>query len=229
MYFRRGMKRAEVLYLIYSIVKLGGLKGARLTTTQLGKCLGISQQSASRKLIELERLGYIKREKYGNFIIIFVTEKGINLLRGLYLDLMKLFEQREILFILRGRVFTGFGEGRYYVSLPEYRRQFISKLGFDPYPGTLNLRLDQESVKLRKRLEVMEGIMIDGFFRENRRYGSVKCFKAIINDKAEGAVILIERTHYGPDVLEVISPLNLRTVLGLNDGDWVIVSVHVNS
>jgi len=223
------MKRSEVLYLVYYIAKLGGLRGVRLTTTQLGKSLGISQQSASRKLIELEKLGYIRREGQGNSTIIFVTEKGMNLLRSFYLDLKKLFEQEETIFVLRGRVFTGFGEGRHYVSLPEYRRQFLSKLGFDPYPGTLNLRLDQESVKLRRKLEVMEGIVIDGFVRRDRSYGSVKCFKAIVNDKVKGAVLLIERTHYGPDVLEVISPLNLRKVLRLNDGDWVTVSVHVNS
>jgi len=224
------MKKSEILYLVYYITKSGGLKGVRFTTAQLGKFLGMSQQSASRKLIELERLGYIRRERHENFSIIFVTEKGVDLLRSLYLDLKRVLEEEEeALFILRGRVFTGFGEGRYYVSLPEYRTQFINKLGFDPYPGTLNLRLDYESVKLRKRLEVMEGITIDGFVRENRRYGSAKCFKAIINDRVMGAVVLIERTHYGPDVLEIISPLNLRTTLGLNDGDWVTVSIHVNS
>jgi len=223
------MKESEIVYQLYHIAKLGGLRGVKLTTIQLGRRLKISQQSASRKLIELERLGYIKREAQGNCTMIFLTESGMNLLRGLYLDLMKIFKQEEILFMLRGRVFTGFGEGRYYISIPEYRSQFMSKLGFDPYPGTLNLRLDQESVKLRKRLEVMEGILIEGFSRENRRYGSVKCFKAMIDGVAKGAVLLIERTHYGPDVLEVISPLNLRKELGLKDGDWVTVSVYVNS
>ena len=130
--------------------------------------------------------------------------------------------------VLRGKVFTGFGEGAYYVSLPGYRRQFVERLGFEPYPGTLNLRLDRESLRLRRKLELMEGIVIDGFTHGGRRYGAVKCFRARVEGRVRGAVLLIERTHYGPDVLEVIAPVNLREALGLRDGDWVSVSVCTN-
>ncbi len=36
---------------------------------------------------------------------------------------------------------------------------------------------------------------------------------------------MIERTHHGPDVIEVISPYKLRDRLGLKDGDDIEVLV----
>jgi riboflavin kinase len=54
--------------------------------------------------------------------------------------------------------------------------------------------------------------------------GSLKCFPCLING-AHGAIAIPERTHHGPEVLEIISPFNLRDRLGLKDGDCVKVEV----
>ncbi|MEM1537956.1 MAG: DUF120 domain-containing protein [Candidatus Nezhaarchaeales archaeon] len=57
------------------------------------------------------------------------------------MGLQKIFgEGREVL-TLEGEVFTGLGEGAFYVTREGYRSQFIEKLDFDPFPGTLNLRI----------------------------------------------------------------------------------------
>ena len=55
--------------------------------------------------------------------------------------------------MLSGTVVSGRGEGRKYVELEWVKQQVKEKLGFDPYPGTLNLRLDEENVKRRVLLE----------------------------------------------------------------------------
>ena len=128
---------------------------------------------------------------------------------------------------LRGVVFSGLGEGKYYMSIPYYVKQFEEKLGFKPYPGTLNIRLDCQSIKNRKVLERLPGILIRGFRNKQREYGGAKVFKAIINDRVKGAVLLIERTHYGPDVLEIISKENLRKALRLKNGDIICVKIVV--
>ena len=44
--------------------------------------------------------------------------------------------------MLRGRVTTGAGGGASFTRVAWVREQFITKLGIDPYPGTLNLLLD---------------------------------------------------------------------------------------
>ena len=56
-----------------------------------------------------------------------------------------------------GVLFSGLGEGAYYIMIKGYRKQFQSKLGFDPFPGTLNLRLDSTvDRKIRRDLSFGE-------------------------------------------------------------------------
>ena len=198
-----------------------------ITTGQLAKRLGRSQQAASKHLLELERLGYIERTHSKAGQEIKLTEKGINAVATLCLLLRSRLEEAPDILEFRGAVFTGLGEGAYYMSLKGYRVQFVEKLGFDPYPGTLNLKLT--SPGYRKQMDVlrrMAGIKIEGFTDGLRTYGSLKCFPALIED-VRGAVLSIERTHYDSSVLEVIAPVKLREVLGLKDGDLVPVKVFV--
>jgi len=129
---------------------------------------------------------------------------------------------------LHGRVFSGIGEGAYYVSLKGYRKQFVQKLGFDPYPGTLNLRLSSPvDRRLRREMNNYRGITIEGFENGQRTYGAARCFPARLNDKVEGAILIIERTHYDFSVIEFIGPMNLRQKLDFKDGDEVTIRVSL--
>jgi riboflavin kinase len=105
----------------------------------------------------------------------------------------------------------------------------MEKLGFDPYPGTLNLKLKTGlEVQAKRILDAYPGIMIDGFEDGQRTFGPVKSFKTIINNKIEGALLLIKRTHHGENVMEIISPFFLREKLGLKDGDRVNIKILIN-
>ncbi|MFW6117809.1 MAG: DUF120 domain-containing protein, partial [Thermoproteota archaeon] len=127
---------------------------------------------------------------------------------------------------LEGVVFTGMGEGAYYISNPHYRKQFMEKLGFDPYPGTLNLKLTTDyDLTTYSELNAYPAIEIEGFEGEDRTFGSVKCYPAIIENKAKGAVISALRSHYNETVIEVIAPNFLRKRLNLKDGQKVKVEV----
>ena len=44
--------------------------------------------------------------------------------------------------VFKGSVFSGNGEGRKFIELPWVKRQIQEKLGFTPYLGTLNIRLN---------------------------------------------------------------------------------------
>ena len=53
----------------------------------------------------------------------------------------------------RRKIVSGMGEGAYYMSLKGYRNQFIEKLGYEPYPGTLNVKLvDQIFMQARREI-----------------------------------------------------------------------------
>jgi riboflavin kinase len=127
---------------------------------------------------------------------------------------------------LEGVVFTGLGEGAYYISKERYRKQFIEKLGFEPYPGTLNLKLTTDyDVKTRSELEAYPAVEIEGFKNEDRTFGPVKCYPVTIDNKVKGALILALRSHYDTSVIEIIAPVFLRKHLKLKDGYKVKVEV----
>jgi riboflavin kinase len=205
---------------------LGAAKGPiQLSSSSFAKHISSSTQTASRRLQALEREGLISRTILpAGGQQVTITRSGKDILRNEYYEYQKIFEPIENEVVLRGEVITGLGEGQYYTSLEEYRVQFRDKLDFIPYPGTLNLILDDKSTVLRKKLDEDKGIPIHGFNSQQRTFGGGKCFRAMIG-KVEGAAILPDRSHYPDDVLEVIAPKNLRKTLGLKDGDEISVRV----
>ena len=122
---------------------------------------------------------------------------------------------------IRGRVAAGLGEGQYYISREEYRRQFLDKLGFDPSPGTLNLKLD---LPFALSGSDPKSIGIEGFEDEGRTFGGCWC-RPVMIDGIKGAIVRPERTNYPLTLLELIAPVNLREALSLSDGDVVEVTL----
>ena len=114
------------------------------------------------------------------------------------------------------------------MSKKGYKKQFLKKLGFNPFPGTLNIRLSSSYVGLRRELETYPSIAIDGFKSGKRAFGTAKCFPAIINDSVKGVVALIDRTHYDDSIIELIAPIHLRSTLNLKEGSKVQVKIKLS-
>ena len=220
----------RLILLLYRLAFLGACwNHIFVTTSGLKDHFGVSQQTISRWIRELETLNLITRRITKNGQYIKITDNGISLLKELYLNLNRIFSQAPTSFKLCGVVFTGFGEGAYYMSVSYYLDQFSKKLGFRPYPGTLNLHLcGVKDLEVKRLLKALPGIVITGFSNDVRTYGGAKCFKGQI-DGVECALVLIERTHYGDDVVEIVAPVKLRDTLKLTDGDVVEFIVYVNA
>ncbi|MBI3841253.1 MAG: CTP-dependent riboflavin kinase [Thaumarchaeota archaeon] len=218
---------AQQLSTLVKLMELGaGGSDARVSSSTLGEVLGLSQQAASKRLIELERAGLVRRTHSGRGLTVALTPPGRRAVLVHYGELKQIIEGRSRPMLFAGKVFTGLREGAYYVSLKGYAAHFRSSLGFVPFPGTLNLRLAAPSqVVQRAQLNLLRGIEVPGFEDGRRTYGPVKCFRAEVAGKLPGAILVIERTHYDDSVLEVIAPVNLREALGLKDGDGCQVSV----
>ncbi len=217
------------LYMLLKLAEMGAYnRVAKVSTEYLAKKLGISQQTASRYLIELERKGWIQRNITPEGSLIKIEEQGTKELQKLYSGLKVLIEKAYPPSVtLEGTVFTGLGEGAYYISKEHYRKQIAEKLGFEPYPGTLNLKLSTDyDIKTRLELDAYPAIEITGFQNEDRTFGLVKCYPATIGNKVKGALITALRSHYDASVLEIIAPVCLRKHLSLKDGNKVKVEVH---
>lgn len=125
--------------------------------------------------------------------------------------------------VIRGRVFSGTGVGRAFVSLKWVEDQIASKLGFAPYPGTLNLRIDDRmSDRLKGLLERHRGITIEPI---DSSFYPGRCFRARIGDRVEGALVLPLVPNYPSDQIEIIAPFCLRKLLGLRDGQELSIEI----
>lgn len=211
------------------LVRAGANRAAiPLSTTELAKKLGQSQQAASQHLVALERAGLIERRRTGLRLSVRITREGMSALESLYSELKSMIEGRLSKYAFRGKLFQGLGEGGYYIGLEGYKTQFSKLLGYEPFAGTLNLKLESSvDVEQKRQLRLREGLRIEEFANGTRTYGGATCYKAEVNGKEPAAVLVIDRTHYDDTVLELISPKHLRKELSLKDGDEVLVEVSV--
>lgn len=208
----------------------GAMEGdAKISCAGLARKLDASNQTASRRLQRLEAEDLIEREIVSDGQWVTLTPEGEALLQREYAQYQRIFEQR-VGVTLSGVVTSGMSEGGHYITLPGYMRQFIEKLAYEPFAGTLNVDLDAESVRARPRMDALEPITIEGWEDEERTYGPAFCYPATI-ETADGSyegghVIAPERTHHGDDHLEVIAPDKLRDELDLDDDDPITIHVH---
>jgi len=216
---------ADLWFTLLAIAELKN-KFKLISTTKIAEKLNISQQTASRRIQELEKIGVISRGVTPKGQYIEITDAGWTALRKIYFSLRSIFNGEVPKFEISGEIFSGLGEGAYYVTREGYLKQFKEKLGFSPYPGTLNIKLKtSKDVQTKKLLEALPGVFIEGFKSEGRTFGPVKCHHAIINGKFKAAILLINRTHYGDNVLELIAPYSIRNKLNLKDGNIIRIEI----
>lgn len=220
------IKPSHIPTLLELLIEGAKDKPVPLTTNTLASRLGKSQQLASKHLEEMEKEGLVERIKSGGKTFVKLTKKGTYTGERLHVTLKQVFGETVEGLSLTGKVFSGLGEGAYYVSLTGYKKQFKSKLGFEPFPGTLNLRLYSAiDRKIRRDLSTSRAIHIDGFKDGKRTYGGAECFRSLVNGKVKSAVLVIERSIHDDSVLELIAPTSIRDQFKLKDGESVRVSI----
>lgn len=127
---------------------------------------------------------------------------------------------------VRGRVFSGIGKGGYYVGHKEYQERFRKALGYAPYPGTLNVKIeDRESIERLGRVRASGGVRIEGFKVGGESFSSLNCVSGEMRGRRV-TLLFIDVTHYNETVAELISPVYLRGEFRLKDGDEVSFSLE---
>ena len=119
---------------------------------------------------------------------------------------------------LTGVVTSGLGQGAYFMSLPWVREAVRELIGFTPYPGTLNIRLDADAVDIWRRIQEGHAVLLAPPPGETC---GARLFPALVSTDVEAAVIVPDITRYGDDLLELIAAIHLRSLLGLRDHDRV--------
>ena len=219
---------------ILSELLLCGAKNnfVELTTNEIAKKIKRSQQLASKELLDLEFFGCIKRNKKSKKYTIKVTERGYQQVYDHFLFLKTAVESFKHVIDFEGHIITGMVEGAYYMSLDGYKKQFKEKLGYEPYPGTLNIKLNSMLfVEAKKEMLKYPSINIEGFSDQSRTFGWVKCYPASINDSKNinSAILILERTHYDDSIIELIAPFSIKEQFSLKNGDYVKLKVNTNN
>jgi len=120
-----------------------------------------------------------------------------------------------------GKIVSGTHKGSYFMSLKVYQDEFREKLGFEPFPGTLNLEISPEDGKaifdLQDKMGTIQG---------SGKYGDVKFIAARLNREIDGALLFPVKTQHSHEILEFVAAKNLRKSMQLKDGDQVTLEIE---
>jgi CTP-dependent riboflavin kinase len=130
---------------------------------------------------------------------------------------------------LKGQVLSGKGEAAKFVEFPWVKEQIEAKLGFEPYPGTLNIRLAKDSLGLQTALVAANFSSQEILPKKGGCSG--KCVRAYLTSRARGgsecAIITPEVDGYPQDIIEIVAPMNLREKFKFQDGDVIEIKIMI--
>jgi phosphoglycolate phosphatase len=127
--------------------------------------------------------------------------------------------------VLWGHLATGIGQGRHFTRLDWARAQFMEKLGIDPYPGTVNVVLDDpDAMPVWERLKRTPGIRIDNP-NDGPHDCDARCYPVSIEGRIDGAIVFPEVEGYPAAQVEIIAATSVRDALGIKDGAAVKLTI----
>lgn len=124
---------------------------------------------------------------------------------------------------LKGIVTTGLGKAAYFLGQDFYKNQFMDKCGFTPFPGTLNLIVDEEKLD---DIRLMKN-SCKNVIKPDEGFGGVKYIRAILNEEIVGAIVFPDKTTHTENYLEFISKDKLRDKYGFEDGDVLKLEINI--
>ena len=133
---------------------------------------------------------------------------------------------------LTGTIIRGVGTGGHFVAITGFSRQFERILEGEPFPGTLNILVDEGDYPLLERLAILKtanGITIKGFREEGKDYFpaiALHCMVTILPPAPStgnrefsipALVVFPEVTVHPPGILEIIATERILDSAGIGD------------
>jgi CTP-dependent riboflavin kinase len=115
---------------------------------------------------------------------------------------------------ITGKIVGGAKQGAFFTQLDWVQQQCLDKLGFVPWPGTLNLEIPMDHVAVIEEMKVTKGLEL---VSPDSYYCSGHVFPVSIER--------LPRMH-AKNVIEIISPEMLKESLGVKDGDKVTITIN---
>ena len=127
--------------------------------------------------------------------------------------------------VLSGTVVSGARKAAFFTQLDWVRSQCLHHLGFEPFPGTLNLRLAEQDESSASRVLNLPGLPL---LPPAEASCAGRVYPVSIG-AIPGAIVVPEETVriHDSGVLEILAPVSLREALHLEDGDRVSLAVRL--
>lgn len=131
--------------------------------------------------------------------------------------------------LLQTIVTSGTGRGKKFVSLPAYTNIFQKYLPNKPFPGTLNLILNEKDHLIINQL-FEKAIIYDDIYDEGKKMGGIKLIllKLGIDQKLLDVIgVRPLLTSHNDSIIEIVSDKNLRNFFKLKDGNSITLNIEL--
>jgi CTP-dependent riboflavin kinase len=118
---------------------------------------------------------------------------------------------------ITGKIVSGAGEGAYFTQIDWVQQQCNEKLGFKPYPGTLNLEISEEYLSVVESLDQKKRVEL---ISPDPNFCNAKVFPVSLGDIIGAIILPEEKVRIHPkNIIEIIAPVNIKESLNEKDGD----------
>lgn len=133
-------------------------------------------------------------------------------------------QNAEAHWVLNGRVISGARRAGFFTQLDWVQEQCLSKLGFRPYLGTLNIEICEEDLSVIESIKKVEGVTL---IPPNPQFCMAQAFPISVSTVRGAIIVPSEDVNiHGKTIVEVMAPVRLKDALGIADGDLVALLVY---
>lgn len=115
------------------------------------------------------------------------------------------------------------GKGKVFLGKKEYRELIQKKIGFIPFPGTLNLEISADDVQTLQKKGKKH--TIESFQNEKQSFGGMDWYAGKLPDGSACAIIIPHQTTHPKGILEVIAPFSIREKFGLKNDSALTIQL----
>lgn len=124
---------------------------------------------------------------------------------------------------MKGKIISGVGKAAQFTRLEWVQDQCERRLGFRPYPGTLNLEIAQKEIALLEALFAAQGIRL---IPPDPEFCEARTIPVVVGDIGGALILPDEKVRiHGRAIIELLAPVKVREILQVNDGDFLQVRI----
>jgi riboflavin kinase len=129
---------------------------------------------------------------------------------------------------IQGVIFSDLGQASKFMAMDWVQQALRQRLGFAPYPGTLNVRASTpQDVRLwdeiQREIVALPLAPLEGGFCSAGLY--LVSLKRLVDsgESLRGAVLLPEVVDYAKDKIEIVTQVRIKDALSVRDGDSLVL------